>query len=148
MFLVLAIMWKWHATTSWKSIQSYLQYKPSTYGKCDKGADVDEEDDNQIGNPGHPTLGSVLMREKSVNLYLFFHVWHLLGFKMSNGVKLKYKRSKKNNNNNNWYKLNYLTMLFLYLGCNLWWSRLSDISGINGPLQCDLAVSFCLLPIQ
>lgn len=73
MSLVLTIMWTCHGTVSWKFIQSYLQYKPSAYGKCNKGADVDEEDDNQIANPGHPTLGSILKKgEKNIHLYLFY----------------------------------------------------------------------------
>lgn len=53
-------------------ISAYFQHKPSCYRKCYKGADVDEEDDNQVANPGQPSLRGILKkRNRSESLRVF-----------------------------------------------------------------------------
>lgn len=43
-------------------VSAYFQYKPSCYRECYKGADGDQEDHNQVANPGHPSLGGILKK--------------------------------------------------------------------------------------
>ncbi len=52
-------------------ISAYFQYKPSCYRKCNEGADVDEEDDDQVADPRQPSLRGVLQKRNKERVTVF-----------------------------------------------------------------------------
>lgn len=83
LFLLTTSKWTCCGSNWWELIQSYLQYKPSGYRKCYKGADIDKKDDNQIANPGQPSLGGILIKRKTKKCQsVFIQLYNVIcGFK-------------------------------------------------------------------